>query len=427
MSVFLKNTIDRVEKAGRILGIPENVLEQIKESQNILTANLPITLDNGEHKAFRGYRIQHNDALGPFKGGIRFHPKVDLKEVSALATLMTLKNSAAALPYGGAKGGIEVDPRILGEKEKEQLSRAYVKKFWEHLGPDKDIPAPDVNTDQQTMAWMTDEYSKLKGAHMPDSFTGKPLLLGGSWGRDVATSYGGVVILEEWLKNDKRYKNKEPKQITVAIQGFGNAGANIANILFEKGYKIVAISDSKGAIHSKRKLPVNKIIKFRQEGGKARKNQYFPPKVQDMQGGYQKISNLELLQLDVDVVVPAALEDQIDAKNAKNIKAKIILELANGPVTAEAEKILEKNKTAILPDIIANAGGVVGSYFEWVQNKRGEQWSEDVVLEKIEKKMKQVFKSTNKTKETYDVNLRMGAYIYSLQRIYDALKLRGRV
>lgn len=427
MSTFLQDTLERTKKAGEILDISRNALEKLKKPQKIIKRNLRIKLTNGKTKTFLGFRIQHNDVLGPFKGGIRFHPQVDLGEVSALATLMTLKNSAVNVPYGGAKGGIEVDPKKLDRKEKETLSRTYVKKMWKDIGPQKDIPAPDVNTDGQVMAWMADEYSQINNAHAPGSFTGKPLLVGGSFGRDIATSFGGIVVLENWLKLDKKYKNIKKGRIDIAIQGFGNAGANAAKILFKKGYNIVAVSDSKGGIYSKKGLPIKKIDENIRREEKVTKGKHSKPKLHDLRGDFKRITNDDLLGLDVDVLIPAALERQIRNDNAKNIKAKIILELANGPVTIGAEQLLLKNKIVVLPDIIANAGGVVGSYFEWVQNNTGEQWDEKTVLDKIEKKMQQAFVATILTKKTFKVDLRMGAYIHSLQRIHEALLLRGRI
>lgn len=425
MSDFLKNTIERIEQAGKIAGVSHEVLAVLKKPQMIVWASLCLKKDNGKIEIFDAYRVQHNDALGPFKGGIRFHPAVNLDEVSALAALMSLKNSAAGLPYGGAKGGIAVDPRELSAGELERLARLYCEKFHGNLGSQKDIPAPDVNTDSQIMAWMTDEYARIGGKFSLGVFTGKPIDFGGSRGRDVATSFGGIVVLEEFLAQHEKYKNKAKQEITVAIQGFGNVGANAALILFEKGYKVVAVSDSKGAIMKKDGLDVRKIQKLQQEKGLIEKDGVC--KIQDIEYECEKISNEDLLELDVDVLIPAALEGQIGKENAPRIRAGIIVELANGPVFSDAEEILAKQGTEIIPDVIANAGGVAGSYFEWVQNNTGEQWDEKDVLEKIAKKMKEAFASALNEKNDHKIDFRMAAYVFAIKRIARALQLRGRV
>lgn len=423
MVAFLKNTMEWIGEAGKIAGLSDEVLNILKKPQRVIHASLALKKDDGKIEVFDAYRVQHNDALGPFKGGIRFHPGVSLDEVSALATLMSLKNSAVSLPYGGAKGGIQVNPRELSANELERLSRLYVDKIYHYIGPDKDVPAPDVNTDAQVMAWMSDQYGMIKGAFSPGAFTGKPIVLGGSYGREVATSFGGIVILEEFLAQSDKYKNKSKKEITVAVQGLGNVGANAARILFEKGYKIVAVSDSKGGILKKDGIDVAKVLELQKQGETAGKE----IKIQEIGYECEKISNEQLLMLDVDVLIPAAIEDQIHEKNVGGVKAKIVLELANGPVTLEADRALTKNGVEILPDVIANAGGVVGSYFEWVQNNTGEQWEEEVVLKKIEKKMKEAFAATLVEKSNYKVDFRMATYISSLRRISQALSLRGRI
>lgn len=427
MTAFLKNTIDRIEEAGKVIGLSNGAIGVLKKSQRVMHVSLPLRHDSGEIKTYDAYRVQHNDALGPFKGGIRFHPNVDLGEVSALATLMTLKNAAVNLPYGGAKGGVQINPRELSARELERLSRAYVDEIYHYIGPENDVPAPDVNTDAQIMAWMADQYSSIKGSFTPASFTGKPIVLGGSYGREIATSFGGVVVLEEFLKQHPKYKDKKLEDITIAVQGFGNVGANAAKILFDKGYTIVAVSDSKGAIMREDGLDVNKIIQLQKEKGTIKKEHCYPSKIQNLDYDCSRISNDELLALDVDVLIPAAIEDQIHKDNAEDVKAKVILELANGPITFGADEMLGKKEVEVIPDVIANAGGVVGSYFEWVQNNSGEQWDEDVVLKKIEKKMKEAFADLMKAKKEHKTDFRMATYVVSLERINEALKLRGRI
>lgn len=367
-------------------------------------------MDDDSVEIFNAYRVQHNDALGPTKGGIRYHPEVNLEEVKILAFLMALKTSVTGLPLGGAKGGIEVDPKKLSKGELERLTRGFTKEAVNIIGPHIDIPAPDVNTNAQTMAWIVDEYSNIKGEFTPGVVTGKPLELGGSKGREVATSLGGSFILEKFRKQE----DLEAKDMKVSIQGFGNVGMNIAKILYEWGYKVVAVSDSRGGIYNENGLNIPNVISHtgKQEGRL--------PENEGMQ-----ISNAELLLLNVDVLIPAALSDQITKENASNVKAKIILEMANAPVTKEADEILAKNGTTVLPDILSNAGGVIVSYLEWVQNSQNYYWTE----KRVNKELKQIIETAYdhifniaKAKKT---NIRNAAYILAVNRIISAEKLRG--
>ncbi|MBI2046045.1 MAG: Glu/Leu/Phe/Val dehydrogenase [Parcubacteria group bacterium] len=373
---------------------------------------IPVRMDSGKIKRFNAYRVQYNDALGPTKGGIRFHPDIDLEEVSTLAFLMSLKTSLSGLPFGGAKGGVEVDPKMLSIWELERLSRGFVRGLYPNLGPQKDIPAPDVYTNPQIMAWMRDEYEKLSGVSAPAVITGKPLMFGGSRGRDVATALGGVYILEYLLQ--RRNKLQLPHR-TVAIQGFGNAGLNAADILSEKGCKIIAVSDSSGGLFEKEGLPIHVLAQAKKSG----------TALADISHGSlrsaQKISNEELLEIPCDVLIPAALGGQITIENAPRIKAQIILELANAPITAEADALLYKNGVYVIPDILANAGGVIVSYFEWVQNLYGYRWTTEEVFQKLKRQTTDVADSIYVT----DKNLRVCAYAKSVKNILEASHIRG--
>lgn len=422
MENFYQDVLRRVEKASGVIKFSEQIKNIILKPQRTVQFSLILKRDNGDIEVYDAYRVQHNDAPGPFKGGIRFHIDTDLDEVRALATLMTLKNSVVNLPYGGAKGGIAVDPRTLSEAELERLSRAYVNGIVNVIGPKKDIPAPDVNTNGQIMAWMADQYSLLKNDYLPGVFTGKPMNFGGSFGRDIATSFGGIVVLEEFLKEAKNL-GKKNSQIKIAIQGAGNAGANAARILSEKGYQIVAISDSKGGIFNKNGLEIKNILDV-YEGRKAKDRS---TTIVDMDFDFEKITNEELLELDADILIPAALENQINKQNVKNIKAKVVLELANGPVTFDADEVLVANGITVLPGILANAGGVAGSYFEWVQNNSGDRWSREEVLKRIEEKMKEAFSDLHKVKNDLKTDYHTAAFASSMIKVHEAMKSRGRI
>lgn len=422
MESFYKDVLRRIEKASELVGLSGQVKSVILNPQRTVQFSIPLKKDSGEIEVLQAYRVQHNDAPGPFKGGIRFHSSTDLDEVRALATLMTLKNSVVNLPYGGAKGGVGVDPKSLSEAELERLSRAYVSGIYNIIGPKKDIPAPDVNTNAQIMAWMTDQYSLLSNDYNPGVFTGKPLEFGGSFGRDIATSFGGIVVLEEFLKIKENF-GKSKGELRVAIQGAGNAGANAARILAEKGYRIVAISDSRGGILNQDGLKIDSILDAYQE----QKRQDGSATITDTKFECEKITNQQLLELDVDILIPAALENQVNEKNVSEIKAKVVLELANGPVTFDAEeKLISKNIT-LLPGILANAGGVAGSYFEWVQNNMGDRWSREKVLGKVEDKMKESFSELYKEKNKLDTDYYTAAFVLAIEKVKKAMKFRGRI
>ena len=384
----------------------------LEKPRRVLTFVLPLKLDSGKILHLNAYRVQYNDALGPTKGGIRFHPAVDLQEVETLAFLMALKCSLVEIPFGGAKGGVEVDPNDLSKSELERLSRQYIRGLHYFIGPRRDIPAPDVNTDEQIMAWMVDEYSKIKGEFSPAVITGKPIDLGGSKGRRVATSLGGAYVLREFLRNI----SPEKERVTVAIQGFGNVGANLAKILFDWGFKIVALSDSKRAVYNKKGIDIDKV--FQDQSEKRR----LPEKIEA-----EEITNAELLELDVDVLVPAAVSHQITLNNASKVKAKVILEMANAPISPEAEVILAKNEIQIIPDILANSGGVIVSYFEWAQNLSGEYWEEKEVFSKLKSKIISAFNKAFDFSQKNNCSLREASYGLSLERIIKAEKERGNL
>lgn len=407
-------------------------LDRLLEPQNLVTGEIEIKLDNGKKKKLKAFRSQHNNALGPYKGGIRFHQDVSESEVKALALWMALKTSVAGLPLGGGKGGVIVDPKELSEKELERVSRAYMNLIAEHIGVDKDVPAPDVNTNPQVMAWMLDEYEKIVGKHQPGVLTGKPLELGGSAGRTKATGYGGFIAMmlmrkalqKKYPDNQKGWYNKPRAHVTIAVQGFGNVGYYFAEAASQNGFRIVAVSDSKGGIHVPEGLDPAATLKCKQDKGSVPEC-YCVDGVCRLEEGKQ-ITNEELLELDVDVLAPSALENVIDEKNAKNVKASLILELANGPITPKADDVLAKMDTIVVPDIFANSGGVTVSYLEWVQNRMGYYWKEQEVDDMLEELMGTAFKGMwDKFNDLGDAaTMRQAAYILAVERIIEAERLR---
>ena len=380
-----------INKTARHLGYKPSVVDWLIEPKMIHEFNFRVKMDNGEDKLFKGWRIQHSNALGPYKGGIRFHPNTTREEVQALATLMTIKCSVAGLPYGGGKGGVIVDPKKLSETELERLSRRYAEKISPFIGEDVDVPAPDVNTNPKIMSWMNDEYEKIIGKTSPATFTGKPFDQGGSLGRTEATGRGGVIVLKALLaKLRSKFKGSKSK-ITIAIQGFGNVGYYFAKIAEEEGYKVVAVSDSKGGVYVKDGLSPEKTLECKREKGSVA-GCYCKGSVCDIK--YKKpVTNEELLQLPVDIFVPSALENVINEKNMDKIQAKVIIEIANGPITEEAYEYLVEKGTIIVPDVLANSGGVTVSYLEWVQGKQRYWWSEEEVNKKLEEMILRAFEA----------------------------------
>ncbi|KXA94484.1 glutamate dehydrogenase [candidate division MSBL1 archaeon SCGC-AAA259E19] len=382
-----------------------------------LQVQIPVKMDDGETKVFTGFRVQHNDAPGPTKGGIRFHPDETLDTIKALAMWMTWKCAIADIPYGGAKGGIICNPKEMSDSELERMSRNYIRMIYKFIGPEKDIPAPDVYTNPQTMGWMMDEYSKLKDVQQPGIITGKPTEIGGSLGRNDATARGGMFVLREAAK----YRNLDLKKAKVAIQGYGNAGQFAHKLIRDYfGSEIVAVSDSSGAICKEEGLDHEKLSEWKQETGSVLG---FSDSEKMAEGAAE--ANEELLTSNVDLLVPAAIENVITEKNAEDVKAEIILELANGPTTPKADEILYEKESFVIPDFLANAGGVTVSYFEWVQNNYGYYWDLKTVHERLEEKMKTAFKSMIAEYEENDVNPRTAAYLTSVQKVSKAMKLRG--
>ncbi len=406
------NALGQLNKALDILNVHPNTRALLQAPERVLEFSIPVKMDDGSIKVFTGYRSQYNSALGPYKGGIRYHHEVDKDEVQSLSMWMSLKCAVVNLPLGGGKGGVIVNPKELSESELEKLSRGYIQKLYKYIGPKEDVPAPDVYTTPQIMAWMMDEYIKLtNGQYDPGVITGKPIINGGSKARGYATAQGGFYVLRSLMK----ILNKDAKGTTVAIQGFGNAGAELAKILSDNGYSIVAVSDSQGGVYNSQGFNVDELNHYKKDN----------KTVATYDKAEKKISNDEILELPVDVLIPAALNDVITEKNADKIQVKYILELANGPITADAEKTLLNKNIIIVPDILANAGGVATSYLEQVQNSMNYYWEEKEVLEKLEKIMDNAFKGMWAVKEEKNLDLRMAAYVVALQRITEAMKNRG--
>lgn len=414
-----KNALIQLKKAVEHLKIEADVFEVLSRPQRVLQASLPIKTKKGT-KVFKAFRVQYNNSRGPYKGGIRFHQQVNLNEVKALAFWMTIKCAVVGIPLGGAKGGVIIDPKKMSAEEIQELSRAYVRAFYKFLGPHTDIPAPDVNTNAQIMAWMMDEYSKITGYNDFGVITGKPLAVGGSAGRETATARGGYYVLKNLAEKIKL----NPRQTKVIIQGFGNAGYNIASILYQKGYRIIGLSDSKGAILTDTNtFHPDSIQKAKEQTGAI--DGFYCRGLNCNQVKHKHLTNEQLLTQECDILIPAALENQITQANAGKIKAKIVLELANGPTTPEADTKLFKKGIIVVPDILANAGGVTVSYFEWVQNLANYYWDEEEVKEKLKKIMNESFEITWEISKEKQIDLRTAAYLLALKRLNESIKLRG--
>lgn len=408
---LLTSTQDVIKEALNRLGYDEAMYELLKEPLRVLKVRIPVKMDDGTTKVFTGYRAQHSDAVGPTKGGIRFHPDVTEDEVKALSMWMTLKCGIVDLPYGGGKGGIVCDPRQMSMGELERLSRGYVRAVSQIVGPTKDIPAPDVFTNAQIMAWMMDEYSRIDEFNSPGFITGKPIVLGGSQGRDRATAEGVTIVIQEATKK----RGIDIKGARVVIQGFGNAGGFLAKFMSDLGAKVIGISDAYGALYDPDGLDIDYLLDRRDSFGTV--TTLFE----------DTITNKELLELDCDILVPAAISNQITAENAPNIKAKIVVEGANGPTTAEATKILTERGILLVPDVLASAGGVTVSYFEWVQNNQGYYWSAEEVKEKLRERMVNAFENVYQTAQSRNIDMRLVAYMVGVRRTAEASRFRGWV
>lgn len=416
-----KNALKQLAKAAELIELDKDIWEKLKKPDNILEVAVPVKMDNGKIQVFEGYRVQYNNARGPYKGGLRFHAQTNLAEVKALAFWMAIKCSVVGIPMGGAKGGITVDPKKLSARELEEMTRVFTRKLANFIGPDKDVPAPDVNTNPIIMSWIVDEYAKIKGHTVPGVVTGKPLEIGGSKGRTEATGLGGFYIMQALAGKLKL----NPKKTTVAIQGFGNVGYYLAKFLYQAGYRIVALSDSRGGIFAKngQSMDPDNILKTKEQEGKI-SGCYCVGTVCDCEN-YKQITNEQLLALGVDILVPSALESAVNEKNAGKIRAKIIVEMANGGVTPEAEEKLLKKGRIVVPDVLANAGGVTVSYFEWVQNIGNNYWELKEVNDKLKKTMIESFNELWKIKEEKKSDMRSAAFAVALARIQAAMKLRS--
>jgi glutamate dehydrogenase/leucine dehydrogenase len=402
--------LEQLNKCAKIMNLDPNAHEILKYPKRVLCVYIPVRMDNGTIKVFKGFRSQHNDALGPFKGGVRYHPNVTMEEVIALSMWMTWKCSLVGLPCGGGKGGVICNPKEMSIGEIERLSRGYFYAISRIIGPEIDIPAGDVNTSSREMAWFMDEYSKWKGYNVFGTVTGKPVNIGGSEGKTESTGLGVAIVGREAAKK----LNIDLKNAKVVVQGFGNVGYYSAYFMEKLGCKIVGISDSRGGIYNKDGLSVDAVLEFKKKTGSVVN---YP--------GAEVVSNEELLEGECDILIPAALENQITEKNANRIKAKLILEGANGPTTPEADDILHKKGVVVVPDILANAGGVSVSYFEWVQNLQEYYWSKEEVFDKLDKLLVKAFNRVYETYRNYDVDMRMAAYICAISRVVDAMKTRG--
>lgn len=413
----LENARQQLLDIAKILELDKKTIDRLLKIENLVSGEISVKLDNGKTKKFKAWRSQHNNAVGPYKGGIRFHEETTEEEVKALSMWMTWKTAIVGIPYGGGKGGVAVNPKTLSKSELQRLSRGYIRLIAKAIGSDKDIPAPDVNTNAEIMGWMLDEYEKIIGRKDPGALTGKPLELGGSRGRTEATGLGGSYVLDSFVKKLKKQK----KAVSVAIQGFGNVGSYFAKFVHDSGYKVVAVSDSKNTLYNEKGLDVGKAFDYKA------KNDTFKGFV-----GGKLLPSEAVLGLNVDILVPAALENAVSEENVSKINAKNILEMANGPVTPKAEEILANKKILIVPDVLANTGGVAVSYFEWVQNLANYYWEKEEISAKLKKLMDSAFAAVwaeyeRMSKTTKKATLRQAAYSLAVQKVVKAMQARGEL
>ncbi|MFG6665671.1 Glu/Leu/Phe/Val dehydrogenase [Halomonas sp. HNIBRBA4712] len=409
-AALFEDARSRLEEVFQALDTPHDARSRLMQPAASLQVSVPVRMDDGSLQAFPAWRVQYDISLGPAKGGVRFHPDVNQHEVTTLSFWMAVKCAVVGLPFGGGKGGVQVDPKQLSSLERERLARGYIRAIADIMGPDRDIPAPDMNTDAEVMGWMIDEYENIKRVRAPAAITGKPIPLGGSQGRVEATGHGALTVLDLWAEQE----NRKPEETTVAVQGFGNAAYHFARQAAERGYKVVAVSDSSGGIYKEEGLDIDAAKKAKQKHGELAKCR---------QG--KRIKGDELLALEVDVLALAAMENQVTGDNVGDVAAGMVLEIANGPVTSDADAALEKRGIDVLPDVLANTGGVIVSYFEWLQNRAGQAWSEEDVNqrldEKLEREARQVLERARDEKITY----RQAAYRQGIERITEALLARG--
>ena len=418
---IFEDAIRRLDRAFQYAEIDQEAVERLKHPKQILEVSIPVRMDDGSLRVFTGFRVRHDDTRGPTKGGIRYHPDVNLAEVKALAFWMTFKCAVAGLPYGGGKGGVIVNPKELSRMELERLTRGFIEQIADFIGPETDVPAPDVYTNAMIMGWMMDEYSKIHRRRTPAVITGKPIPLGGSLGRDDATGRGAYHCIKEL--EQKRGWN--PEEIRVAVQGFGNAGQHIARLLHADGYRVLAVSDSRGGIYKSDGFDIPSLIHVKNESRKLTAV-YCEESVCEVVEA-DTITNEQLLELDVDLLIPAALENQITNDNADRIQAPVIVEVANGPITGDADQILNEKAKLVVPDILANAGGVTVSYFEWVQNKGGYYWTVDEVHSRLHEIMSREFNAVYDFMEQKEIDMRTAAYALALNRIGEAIASQGTV
>jgi glutamate dehydrogenase/leucine dehydrogenase len=403
--------LKQLNEAAKLIKLDKGLQQVLANPKRVLTVSLPVKMDSGEIKVFTGFRSQHNDARGPYKGGIRYHPQVTIEEVKALSMWMTWKCAVADIPYGGGKGGVICNPKEMSEGELERLTRRYAYAIADIIGPHTDIPAPDVYTGGKEMAWIMDTYSALKGNYVqPEIITGKPITIGGSLGRNEATGRGLAFTVREAAKKLKI----EVRDATMAVEGFGNAGQFASQLVEEQGAKLIAASDSRGGVYNKNGIDVNAIRSHKEKTGS----------VVDFPGA-DSISNEELIETECTILIPAALENQITSKNAGRVKAKIVAEAANGPTTPEADDVLYNNKILVIPDILANGGGVTVSYFEWLQNLRRDYWTENEVNQRLDRNITKAFTDVYDTSEKYGVNMRKASTVLAINRVVEAIKIRG--
>lgn len=418
-----KQTISQIKNAAAIMSLDPEMQSYLERPQKIHQVAFPVKMDDGSVKMFDGFRVQHNNLAGPYKGGIRFAPNVDIDEVTALATWMSIKCAVVGIPLGGGKGGVAVDAKSLSKSEKEKLTRAFVRAIADYIGPSQDVPAPDMYTDSEVMAWATDEYMTLKGGDQMGVFTGKPLEFGGSAGREEATAQGGVYVWQKYAEKN----GIKPEETKVIVQGFGNAGSNVARMLDNAGYVVVGISDSKGGLYCDHGIEIEQAITCKVEYGAVNECEHAAINYNQIQEGQacKRVTNEELLEQECDLLVLSALENQICKENADRIKAKYIFELANGPTTAEADEILNKNGVTLLPDILMNAGGVTVSYFEWVQNATNYYWQAEEVQERLKEIMINAFDRVESNRTKFKCSYREAAFVTALDRLANLTKLRG--